>query len=401
MEQIFTTKKVVNEAVSSSNQPQSSKATSRKYADGMNGYTAERAAEAVEGTQWRHYHSSKGGHGFAAEDANALNDRLRGRVVEKCGPDNTPDGADRIVNGQGIQTKYCCTAQKSVEAAFDSRTGQYRYGDQLLEVPKDQYTEAVKLMEQKIRDGKVPGVSNPSEASRLVKCGSVTHAEAVRIAKAGNIDSLKFDIKNNAVACSCVSGLSFAVSFVAAKVNGASNKEALATAAKSGGKSGVMAMATGVGTQQFLRTTTGRSVAASTQTVLKKGIDSAMTSKFGRKVVEKTASTIAKKAVNGTIARNMLTRSMSTNVVTATVAGVVTAIPDTIRVLRGKISPKEYGKRMASNGAGIGGGCAGTWGGAAIGTMVCPGIGTAIGGFIGGLSGGISASSFVGKLFGK
>lgn len=367
----------------------------------MSGYSTAKVTEAIESTQWRKYHNPYGGHGFAAEDANALNDYLMGKTVDKTGLDNSLNGADRIVNGQAIQSKYCSSASRSVNAAFDSLTGQYRYGDQVLEVPKDQYAEAVKLMEQKIREGKVPGVTDPAEASSRVKCGSVTYDQSVKIAKAGNLESLKFDVKNNAVACSCVGGLTFAVTFLVAKAKGVPSKDALKVAAKSGGATSCMAMATGVASQQILRTSAGRTTVATAQVAMKKGIDVAMKSNVGTKVVEKTASAIAKKAVAGVAARNVLTRAMSSNVVTAAVAGVVTSVPDTVRVLRGKITPKQYGKRLASNGAGIGGGCAGTWGGAALGTMVCPGIGTAVGGFVGGLCGGLGGSSLMGKILGK
>lgn len=376
-------------------------ADARNASTSMSGYSTAKVTESIESTQWRKYHSPKGGHGFAAEDANALNDYLRGKHVDKTGLDNSLNGADRIVNGQAIQTKYCASASRSVDAAFDSSTGMYRYGDQVLEVPKDQYAEAVKLMEQKIREGKVPGVTNPADASQLVKCGSVTYDQAVKIAKAGNLDSLKFDVKNNAIACSCVGGLTFAITFLVAKSKGVSNKDALKAAAKGGGATSCMAMATGVASQQILRTEGGRATATVVEKAMKNGIGIAMKTDIGTKVVEKTASAIAKKTVAGIAARNVLTRTMSSNVVTATVAGVVTSVPDTVRVFRGKITPKQYCKRLASNGAGIGGGCAGTWGGAAIGTMVCPGIGTAIGGFVGGLCGGIGGSSLMGKILGK
>lgn len=390
-----------NEMMVLSNEQRNNNAESINTSASMSGYSTAKVTEAIESTQWRKYHSPKGGHGFAAEDANALNDYLRGKHVDKTGLDNSLNGADRIVNGQAIQTKYCNSASRSVNAAFDSSTGQYRYGDQVLEVPKDQYAEAVKLMEQKIREGKVPGVTDPAEASSRVKCGSVTYDQAAKIAKAGNLESLKFDVKNNAVACSCAGGLTFAVAFLVAKSKGVSNKDALKAAAKSGGATSCMAMATGVASQQILRTSAGRTTVATAQVAMKKGIDVAMKSNVGTKVVEKTASAIAKKAVAGVAARNVLTRAMSSNVVTAAVAGVVTSVPDTVRVIRGKITPMQYGKRLATNGAGIGGGCAGTWGGAAVGTMICPGIGTAIGGFIGGICGGIGGTSLTKKLLGK
>ena len=69
----------------------------------------------------------------------------------------------------------------------------------LLEAPKDQYEQAVNLMREKIKEGKVAGVTDPEEAQTLVKAGCVTFKQARNIAKAGNIDSLLFDAKQSVV----------------------------------------------------------------------------------------------------------------------------------------------------------------------------------------------------------
>ena len=86
-------------------------------------------------------------------------------------------------------------------------------------------------------------------------------------------------------------------------------------------------------------------------------------------------------------------RIAPSNVVTV----AVTCIPDTYRVVSGKISSKEYGIRMAERGAGIAGSSAGTYVGIAVGTCICPGVGTAIGGLIGGLLGGMGSSKVASK----
>ncbi len=44
----------------------------------------------------------------------------------------------------------------------------------LLEVPKDQYEQAVNLMRERFKEGKVAGVTDPEEAQTLVKAGCVT-----------------------------------------------------------------------------------------------------------------------------------------------------------------------------------------------------------------------------------
>lgn len=153
--------------------------------------------------------SSPSGHGFAAEQGNNLIDKLHGKNASVVGGDNAKNGADRkIINRDGsvnwIQDKYYSTASKSVEAAFDSETGNYRYIDSeskpmQLEVPADQYEKAVEVMEKKIEEGKVPGVSDTYEAKNLVRRGNVTYEQAKNIAKAWTVDSLKYDAANGVV----------------------------------------------------------------------------------------------------------------------------------------------------------------------------------------------------------
>ena len=85
-------------------------------------------------------------------------------------------------SGVAIQTKYCSAASTSIDAAFEN--GVYRYPGQVIEVPKDQYTDAVRIMRGRISNGQVPGVSDPGMAEQLVVKGHNAYDDAVRIAKA-------------------------------------------------------------------------------------------------------------------------------------------------------------------------------------------------------------------------
>lgn len=369
---------------------------------GVLGTSTILSSRATESTQWRQYRCGNRptGHGYAAEDANALADRQSGHRVEKTGWNNASDGPDRIVDGVKVQTKYCQSARATVNGAFDKATGKYRYPGQQLEVPKDQYEEAVKVMQEKIRDGKVEGVTDPAKARDLVRRGHCTYDQAAKIAKPGNLESIKFDVRNQAGASAAAGTISAAVTFASAKRHGATTGEALKASGIQAVKTSGKTMVTGVATQQFLRTGAGRATTAVLEKGANKAIDSAMRSTVGRKLAEKTAEGVGKRALTGTAARNVLSRTASTNVVTATAAFAVSVIPDTVRLCTGKISGKEFGKRTACNGAGAVGGTGGAWAGAAIGSFFCPGIGTAIGGFIGGLLGGIGASAGAAKLIG-
>ena len=365
---------------------------------GVDAAAASLSTKATESTQWRNYRNPKTGHGYAAEDANALYDRLHGRKVFKTGATNESDGPDRIVDGVRVQTKFCKDAASTIRTSFNKHTGMYRYNGQVLEVPKDQYEEAVKLMSQKIREGKVEGVTDPAQASKMVKASPYTYKQSVRIAKAGNIDSIKFDVMNQAGASLKSGAISTVTSFVDAKMRGESTATALKSSAKQGACTAGKTMVTGVATQQILRTEVGRTVSAAAQKGIGKAIDATMKTQAGRKVIEKTASAIGGKAVSGAAAKQVLSRAGSTNVITAAVSFVVSAVPDTVRLCRNKISGKEYAIRTASNGAGLAGGTGGAWVGSAIGTAICPGIGTAVGGFIGSMVGGIGGSSLVSRL---
>ena len=95
------------------------------------------------------------GHGFAAEQANHLYDKLANKdffgkdKVKLVGDDLDPvtgriikNGADRIVNGTAIQTKYCASGSKCIKACFENSEFRYLNADgspMQIEVPLDKY----------------------------------------------------------------------------------------------------------------------------------------------------------------------------------------------------------------------------------------------------------------------
>ena len=139
------------------------------------------------------------GHGFAAERANTLYDRYTGHDAHILGDDNAKNGADRLVDGVEIQSKYCKTGGKCVSECFEN--GQFRYmgsdGKPMqIEVPSDKYESAIQAMQERIRRGEVPGVSDPNEAQQIVRKGHFTYEQAKNIAKAGTVESLTYDAAN-------------------------------------------------------------------------------------------------------------------------------------------------------------------------------------------------------------
>ncbi|MFM0239878.1 hypothetical protein [Paraburkholderia phytofirmans] len=352
-----------------------------------------RVSEHLESTQLNKF-GTKGGTGFAAEDANALNEKLTGKKVDQVGTNNAKNGADRVVDGVPIQTKYFDSAARTVNDAFDTATGNYKYSGMQLEVPRDQYEKAVALMREKIAAGKVPGVTNPDDATKIVKEGSVTYAQAKNIAKAGNIESLKYDAKNNLVTSGYAFAISFAICFARAKWEGRSTKDALKESVGMGLLSAGTSFVGGMVTSQLLRTKAARQATV----LVRKGIKIIADTDWGRIAVDKIASAAADKPLSGMAATNYLSKLVRSNVITGAVTTVVITGPDIYRAAFSKnTSWAQVGKNLLVNGVGVAAGTAGWTGGAAVGAMagtaILPGPGTAIGGALGALAGSMGAGA--------
>ena len=356
----------------------------------------------LEQTQISMY-PSPSGHGFAAEDANNINDILRGITAEVIGISNELNGPDRIANGVLLQSKYYQSASKTVAAAFDSNSGYYRYEGQILEVPKDQWEDCVKFMRKRIEQGKVPG-KNPADAEKIVRQGSVTYQQAKNIARAGNIDSLIFDAKTQVVTSISVFPISFAVTFAHSRLRGESIKDATMAALGCAVLSGSTMILTGVVSAQLLRTGIGSFGATS----VRNSVQAISRTPAGKEVARRIATGSLGKSVAGGAAINHVSRLLRTNAVTAAVAAIVTSTPDFYRAaFKRSISWEQFAKNTAINAAGVITGTAGWIGGAAIGS-VFPGVGTVIGGLGGGVVcslgagiGGTTAAKFLADKFVK
>ena len=355
--------------------------------------SAPLTTQSLEKTQISKYHT-KGGHGFSAEDANNFADQLRAKKAEVVGKSNELNGADRIVNGTSIQSKYFQNASETIAAAFDSKSGNYRYVGQVLEVPKDQYEDCLNLMRDRIAQGKVPGITNPSDAENLVKSGTVTYKQARNIARAGNVDSLIFDAKTQAVTSTAAFGLSFAINFAWSLWNGASVKESIKVSIQSGLVSGANSFITGIVAAQVLRT----KVAAIGVVSVRSGVKTISHTTMGRAAIHRIAAGSLGKSVYGAAAVNHVSKLLRTNAITATVATAAACTPDFYRAaFAGSISWRQFIKNTTVNVTGVvcgvGGWMAGAGVGATVGTAMMPGVGTTIGGIVGGLVGGLAAGT--------
>ncbi len=365
--------------------------------DVSKGYTSAGTKQTVDSLQTSKYKTGKNGstgHGFLAEDYNTMVDQRTGHNVKKVGVSNKKNGADRIVDGKQIQVKYYNTARGTVEAAFD-KDGYYKYKyqngrPQVLEVPSDQYPEAVSRMKVKIQEGKVSGVKNPEHASKMVKKGALTYKQAEDMAKSGKVQGMWHDVQQNAIVIAISGGISAAMAYYQAKKEGKSDIEAAKAAAAEGGKSMVMATGVIVVAQQTTRALTPKVTEETTKAVT-------------RAIVSSTAKEGTKRGVSHAV-KGTLSKVASSNAITGAATTVVVSIPDVYHTVKGDISGSECAERVTTNAGsvagGMAGGIAGGQGGAAlgatIGTFICPGAGTAagaaIGEVIGLITGGVGGS---------
>ena len=312
------------------------------------------------------------GHGFAAEKANHMYDKLRGRDTHILGDDNAPNGADRSVDGVLIQSKYCASGSKCINECFNKQ-GQFRYyapdgSIMQIEVPSDKYDEAVRAMQDKIRNGQVKGVTDPAKAKDIVRQGHYTYQQAKNIARAGNIDSLKFDAQNGMVIGLYSGGINAGMSFI--KVGGTTAITSLCVSQLS--KAGLNSVL--VGTTDAIVAAIGPKASAVLVNAFRSGTN-----------------------IYGAAAMKSASKLLRGNIITAAVAAAIVSTGDVINIFSGRISGAQFFKNLTTTAAGVGGGVAGWAGGAAAGSFI-PIIGTTAGGIIGGLLGAFGGGSVAGEV---
>ena len=343
--------------------------------------------------------STPRGHGFAAERANHIYDTLTGKKAVIVGDDNAANGADRMVNGISIQSKYCSSGSKCIQECF--RDGKFRYinpdGTPMqIEVPSDKYDSAVEVMKNRIRRGEVPNVTNPEEAKNIVRKGHFTYEQAKNIAKAGTVESIAFDSVNGAIIATSAFGISSCLTFATSIWNGEDFNAALKNATYSGLKVGGTAFITAILASQLSRAGLNSLLVGSSEAVVG--------------VLGSKASAVLVNAfrsggnIYGAAAMKSAAKLLRGNVITAGISVVVLSTVDVVNIFRGRISGKQLFKNIANTASTVAGGTAGWVGGATAGAAlgsVVPIVGTAVGGFVGGLLGSFGGGAVAGKVSNK
>jgi hypothetical protein len=337
------------------------------------------------------------GHGEMAEEANNLLDCLNGLDAKVIGRDNAKDGADRQIGDILIQTKYYNSARGSLEACFNPETGQYRYmnnGEPMqLEVPKDQYQKVLEGFQNKIKNGKVPGVTDPNEASNIVRKGRLTYQQAINLTKPGTIESLSYDALTGVVTCSCALGITFVATVFLTWRKTGDLKQAIQSGASAGLQVFGISFIQHMVVSQIARTGLAHSLLGPSQYVVGK-----LGYQASANIVNGIRALSGKGAIYGAAASKHLAKILRSNVWTSVLSFAVFSIPETYNVAVRKISGAQYAKNMGvlagSIAAGAGGAVAAGVVAAKIagaaGTTVAPGVGTVVGiagGFVGGVVG--------------
>ena len=325
------------------------------------------------------------GHGFAAERANHLCDLLDGKDAVIVGDDNAKNGADRMVDGINIQSKYCNTGSKCIHECFENERYRYYNADgspMQIEVPSDKYDDAVKAMAERIKKRQVPGVTDPAKAKDIVRKGNFTYEQAKNIAKAGTVESITFDSVNGAIISAYAFGLSAALTFAVSMWKGDSSEESLKAAAAAGLKVGGTTFLTAVLTGQLQKTALNGAFRVSSDAIV---------NMIGPKASQFLVNAFRTgKNIYGAAAMKSASKLLRGNIVTAAASVVVLSAFDVANIFRGRISGAQLFKNITNTTATVAGGTAGWVGGASAGAAlgsVVPVIGTAVGGFVGGVLG--------------
>ena len=220
-------------------------------------------------------------------------------------------------------------------------------------------------------DGKV--ITDPKEAENIVKSGEYTRKQAENVTRAGNIDSLKFDIETGAICAISAFGISFAINLAMTILNrdknGLSAGDAIKLAFLHGLKNGTISMTSHVMTSQVLKSTFGRNLAAYFTLPSKQVVNFVWDSEIGKKTITNLANLILHRSdLKGGAAKQVCVRFFRTNSVAQLTMFVVQSIPDTIEMLRGRISKAQFISNLVVGGSTLTGATVGAvlaskWGG--------------------------------------
>lgn len=322
----------------------------------------------------KNYMNGSQGHGYAAEYGNITVDRLLGKdVVNEAQNLDTAtgrqrvDGADKILNGEFVQTKYHKDFSSLWNETFAKGKVRYTVNGKLMkiEVPRDKYAGYCEKLQRRIDAGQIDGISPGTKASSILQKGYFSYDEACNIARAGTIEGLSVDMVNGIIESEYSATISSVLIFAVSIWKGKTLREAAQASIEVGiqvmGRSAMIYTAT----MQLTRSKIGVSFLNVNE------INNPIMSLSKKLTHDIQTSKLANTKVGEQLGLKSITDKalVSNAVTTAVVFG-----PDICKFFSGKIS----GKQLFKNSAVGAGGIAGSMVASAFGP-----VGMVVGGFVG------------------
>lgn len=309
----------------------------------------------------------KQGHGTAAEYGNTAIDKILGDFSAKhIGGDNALNGADRISHGTPLQSKYCSSPSATINEAF-GKNHNYDYSKMKIEVPRDQYTEAIVTLQKKINNGELEnkGIPRDANAEDYLRKGHLTYQQALNVAKSGSIESLAIDALQG-ISCSAAAGsITALITFANCIWSGMEVKDAAKKSLEIGAKTIGKSAFVFVITMQLSRKNFINYLSSEISTNGKTKIYGSITNpvyKLGDNLAKKISSSALAKS---TIGQKLgLVKISGRTIISGGITAVITFGPDIARALAGRISFKQLMKNSAIGASGLAG--------AAVGQVLIP-----------------------------
>lgn len=129
-----------------------------------------------------------------------------------------------------VPGKYFANVHEVINDAFDE--GQFRYWDSKgclmqIEVPFDQYTQAIELMSERIKNGDIPSIDNIDFAKKIIAKGFFSYDQVFHLAVNGNIDLIKYNEVEETISAKQNISISLAVAYVISRWYGTDKEKAL------------------------------------------------------------------------------------------------------------------------------------------------------------------------------
>lgn len=314
-------------------------------------------AEARESiySEQKNYMNGAGGAGYAAEYGNLTVDKLFGKDTINQAQNLDPvtgrqmkDGADRIVNGEMIQTKYYKNFDELWNNAFSKGEIRYKSNNTIMkiEVPRDRYSLYCSELQKRIDAGKINGIVPGTKAGTILRRGFFSYNEAYNIAKAGTIEGLAVDLTNGVITSNYSMTISAILVFALSVWNGKNFEEAakasLEVAIQVLGRSAMIYTMT----MQFSR----KEVMIP---FLNAGVNNPILNVSKNIANTIQSSMLAKTPLGKTLKLNQMTDKL---LISNTVTAAVVFGPDIFKFFNGKISGLQLFKNSAIGVGGIAGG---------------------------------------------